>query len=296
MIVLDNGFFRATLSAEHGAIVTGLEWTPAGDPGHRLLFSPDGARAGTAAPNRFGLWPMVPFANRAFGGIVDDGCQRLSLPINDPDMQATIHGFGWQSAWAVAEQSADRVAMVHSRSSTSDPYRYLARMTVALLDDHARLDLAVTNDAAQALPYGLGFHPWLDCPPDTVLTMRAGGTLAFAPGYRAIGLTAYDDGGPYRAGRAIAQPAELALSFVDWVGPALFAAPSRGLGIAITASETLRHPVLWTPPHSGFVCFEPQSHGIGAPSEAAARAITPLAMLEPGETLSGWMQIRPHRL
>ncbi len=296
MIALSNGFFSATLSPEHGAIVTALGWTPAGGPGHRLLFRPDGATAGTAAPNRFGLWPMVPFANRAFGGIVDDGHQRLSLPINDPAMLATIHGFGWQSAWAVAEQSFDRVAMVHERSGASDPYRYLARMTVSLLEDRARFDLTVTNEAAEALPYGLGFHPWLDCSPDTMLTMSAGGTLVFAPGYRATGLTKYDDGGPYCAGRAIAQADELAHSFIDWAGPALFATPSRGLCIAITASETLRHPVLWTPPQSGFVCFEPQSHGIGAPSEATARAITPLAILQPGETLSGWMEIRPFRL
>lgn len=293
---LSNGIFAAQLSPEHGALVAALDWAPRNGQAQRLLFRPEDATPGTGSPNRFGLWPMVPFANRAFGGIVDDGHFRTRLPINDPGMQSNIHGFGWQSRWEVAEQDNDRVVLVHSRTGVGDPYSYEARMTVALLEDRARFELAVTSEANQALPFGLGFHPWLDCHPDTTLTMHAGGTFAFDPGYRARGLEPYEDGGPYRAGRSVTQADELAHCFVDWRGPAVFATPSRRLAIALSAGETLRHPVLWTPPNSGFVCFEPQSHGIGAPSEPAARAITPLASLQPGETLSGWMEIKPSRL
>jgi aldose 1-epimerase len=49
--------------------------------------------------------------------------------------------------------------------------------------------------------------------------------------------------------------------------------------------------VVWAPPHADFLCIEPQSHGIGAPSEPAAREATPMARLSPGEILTGWMRI-----
>ena len=69
--------------------------------------------------------------------------------------------------------------------------------------------------------------------------------------------------------------------------------PSTGLAITLTASETLRCPVVWAPAGADFLCVEPQSHAIGSPSEPAARAAAPLTRLEPGETLAGWLRIAP---
>ena len=91
-------------------------------------------------------------------------------------------------------------------------------------------------------------------------------------------------------------PCELALGIVGWRREAVVETPSAGLRLRLDASANLRHPVLWTPPDADFVCLEPQSHGLGAASEEAARAVTPLARLGPGETLEGWMEIGPEEL
>ena len=125
--------------------------------------------------------------------------------------------------------------------------------------------------------------------------------LTFAPdhrtaGYRATGVMLTPDGGLFARGRLVAGADELAISYVDWTGEASLSTASTGLGIGINASASLRHPVLWSPPDADFVCFEPQSHSIGAPSEPAARVATPLQRLAPGETLSGWMALRPFEL
>jgi galactose mutarotase-like enzyme len=53
--------------------------------------------------------------------------------------------------------------------------------------------------------------------------------------------------------------------------------------------------VVWAPAGADFLCVEPQSHAIGAPSEAIVRALTPLKRLESGETLEGWVQDRRRR-
>ena len=68
------------------------------------------------------------------------------------------------------------------------------------------------------------------------------------------------------------------------------------LAVNLSASQSLRSPVVWAPAGADFLCVEPQSHAIGAPSEEAVRKVTPLRRLEPGETLSGWMRIAPQKL
>ena len=68
------------------------------------------------------------------------------------------------------------------------------------------------------------------------------------------------------------------------------------VAITLTASESLRCPVVWAPAGADFLCVEPQSHAIGAPSEPAARAAAPLRRLAPGEILEGWLRIAPEAL
>jgi aldose 1-epimerase len=121
--------------------------------------------------------------------------------------------------------------------------------------------------------------------------MRNEAELALGPGYRATGVTSFNDGGPYAEGPQFGREKETAHSFIGWDGAAVIETPSSALSIHVEASGSLRCPVVWAPPHADFLCLEPQSHGIGAPSERRAREATPMARLEPGETLSGWMRI-----
>lgn len=284
--------FSAAIWPEAGATLSRLRWR-----GHELLLpAPPGVMPGTESPNRFGCWPLVPFANRAFGAVIDDGEQRVALPVNDPAMGAAIHGFGWQSAWQIAERTDTEVTLMHRRAGAGDPYSYASSLRIGLGEQGVSFTLSVTNEGDAVLPVGLGLHPWFPAAPDTRLTISALGALALGPGYIAKGLDPWHGGGPFAAGRTVLSAAELAHSIVGWRGEAVLETPSRGLALTLDASPNLRHPVLWTPPGAGFVCLEPQSHGIGAPSEEAARAVTPLKRLQPGESMAGWMEIRPRAL
>jgi aldose 1-epimerase len=295
MLTLAAHGFSLDLSPEAGALVERLRWRPPSGAWRDLLRPPQGPRA-PGSPALFGLWPLLPFANRAFGGVIDDGARRFTVPLNDPATGSAIHGFGWMAAWAVETRAADHCVLIHQREGADDPYRYAASLRIALDADHVHVGLSVQNLADATLPFGLGLHPWLPAAPDTVIRFAAEGCLALGPGYRATGVSPWPDGGLYAKGLMRPTDAETAVSVVGWRGPALFETPSLGLAITIAASETLRHPVLWSPPGADFVCFEPQSHGIGAPSEAAARAVTPLQALQPGEALEGWMTLTPAEL
>lgn len=291
MIILQGGGYTARIAPESGGIISRLDWTAPDKRQHPLLHAPFGATPSTAAPNMFGTWPMVPFANRAFGGLVDDGEHCFHVMHNNPRGGGNIHGFGWQSAWEVARYDQNHAVLDHRRSEGEDPYRYLARQEISLGEDGMTVALSVTNEADRALPFGLGHHPWFPCAEDTRLGMTATRALTLDETFRPTGSQNLKGRGPYAKKPVFPTGAEQAWNFLDWDGKARIETPSRGLAIILTASEDLRVPVVWAPAGAEFVCVEPQSHAIGAPSEPVVQEIAPLKRLQPGETLSGWFRI-----
>lgn len=295
---LEKDQFKIELAPEQGALMRRLRWRDPSGHWHDLLRLPFTEGDVSGEPRRFGLWPLVPFANRAFGAVMDDGVNRYHMPVNDPAMGATIHGFGWENAWVMTDKTPASLTMMHERKGEgeADPYHYHAEMTVSILNDAVRIDISVMNRSNLRLPYGLGLHPWFPASADTRLELRAEGELVLGEGYRAKGRKSFANGGPYAAGPVFRKPHEIAHSFLEWDGMANIITGSTGLGMTITASPSLRHPVVWAPAEADFLCIEPQSHSLGAPSEKSAREATPLAMLETGETLVGWMMISPRAL
>jgi aldose 1-epimerase len=183
--------------------------------------------------------------------------------------------------------------LVHERRDGPDPYRYRATLLVALRPGLVRIALGVMNLADRALTYGFGLHPWFPAGADTRVAFGAAGALALGPGYRATGVTRWADGGPFAALRGLDRSTETALSLIDWDGTFRIETPSQHLAITLAAGLHWRHPLLWAPPAADFVCFEPQSHALGAPSEAIVRAVTPLASLAPGAGLWDTLTLTP---
>ena len=288
-ITIEAHDLTAEILPQAGGMLKSLTWRHRGCD-HALLYPAGQAPRADSTADRHGLWPLVPFANRAFGARLLHGGERLVLPVNDATDGSTMHGFGWQAAWQVAELGAGHILLCHAYDR-ADPYAYAAEFGVTLLPGEARLSLAVSNTGPRALPFGIGLHPWFPRSEGTRLTCTARGALRFGPRYQATGTGPVMPVDDYSAGRLL--PPETAVSYLDWDGVAVLSEIAPGLGLTIRASETLRHPVLWTPQDAPFVCFEPQSHAIGAPSEPTVAAATPLAALQPGETLSGWMTLEP---
>lgn len=296
MLELEAAGLKAMIVPEAGGIVSRLDWLGPDGRLHALLKPSGDEPLSTASPIFCGTWALLPFANRAFGSVVDDGERRFLVPSNDPGGGGTIHGFGWQANWQVLRSDRSHTVLEHRRTDGPDPYRYRARQEISLGRDGMTIRLSIENEADTALPYGIGHHPWFPCAADTRLVMRAAGALVFGEAFRATGQQSFDDGGPYVAPKPFRRDEVTAWSFLDWDGTARIETPSTGLALTLTASESLNCPVVWAPAGADFLCVEPQSHAIGAPSEPAARTAAPLKRLQPGETLEGWLRIAPEAL
>ncbi len=295
---LKNKTYSALIEPQNGALVSKLVWH---DEGREidLLYSPQDRPKSSNGIHLFGCWPMVPFANRAFDRVLTDGVIRHLLPVNDPAKSSTIHGFGWQSPWNVEDVNEHRIRLNHACKGEFGPYHYRAEFELSIGDHFGfEFSLKVKNTGKKPLPFGIGFHPWFPCDKKTGFTVNAPRRVALGQDYRPIGPAEIDAESDFSSqrrnrqdsGRLVKTGKEIAVNFLDWHGMARLDYPGSH-SLNIEATKTLSSPVLWTPGDTDFVCFEPQSHAIGAPSDEGGRLAAPLQVLQPGEAMEGGMRI-----
>lgn len=287
---LENDAYQVAVDPSRGGLIRRIVWKHGKLPVD-LLYSPQSQPQSDAGIELFGCWPLVPFANRCHGGTLVFGETRWTLPINDPASGNTMHGTGWQRRWTVDEVSRQSLTLLQRCDAGFGPYRYESSLQLSLKDDTIRIELSVTNLADEPAPFGLGLHPWFPC--DEATELRIDGVaakVAFGPSYHPLEAVPLDPAGDFLIGGAVARETEIAINYVSWRGAATLTYPGSHT-LVVTASPSLDMPLLWRPPGARFVCFEPQSHVIGAPSDPRGWQISPMRLLEQGQSMAGWMEL-----
>lgn len=241
---------------------------------------------GTRDPNALACYPLVPWSNRiSGGGFRFDGAFH-ALPANVPGEPSPIHGNGWTSRWRLVEAEPSR-AVVALDSDGPGPFRYRATLAHGLDAAGLSMALAVTNRAEIALPFGLGFHPWLPRTAGTRLEAPATAVWREGPGH----LRADDAPVPvppewdFTAPRALPQ-GWINNAFAGWSGEARIAWPDRGIAATVTAEPPLSTYVVYSPDAAAdFLCFEPVSHPVDAHHLPGGPEAHGLVRLAPGESL-----------
>lgn len=251
-----------------GGSITAFRWR-----GMDLLRGGDPA-AGLLALASF---PLLPFSNRIGGGRFTAAGRSVILPANS--VQAgrpqTIHGFGWQAAWAVADAGPRHARLVHRHGGEAWPWPYVAEQHFRLADGELELALSLTNFGTSPMPAGMGIHPYFP---------RAGAQLRLAVDGR------WDndaDGLPTRWSPLEATPDWFGGDPVDHcftgrAGPILLRWPDRAL--TMTPDPTLGHVIVYVPAGEDYFCVEPVSHLTNAVNRDEPDEATGLRWLAPGET------------
>ncbi|TWF58886.1 aldose 1-epimerase [Neorhizobium alkalisoli] len=277
-----------------GGLILGFWKEDESGPVPLLREAPDDADALSSA-----CYPLVPFGNRVKGNRFDFEEQSYRFSPNTSWDPHYLHGEGWLSQWSVVEQSDNRATMSFSHRGGHTPYIYRATQTFLLADDGLQLTLSVENQGEEALPFGLGWHPFFPMTPKTTL---------FAPAQRF-----WTEVEGWLPGEATAIPDDLDFSepaclphrwvnngFEDWSGAAVIAWPERSMQLRLMADPILRHAVLFISDATfdpqfrrDYFCFEPMSHlanGHNLPGFGG------LKILQPGQHMSGSIRLRPESL
>lgn len=244
-------------------------------------------------PLGMSCFPLVPFSNRIRQGRFAFDGRQVTLPLNRADMPHTIHGHGWQAAWAVSGRSADTLTLEYMQAADAWPYPYRARQHFRLTDAALSITLDVENIGGEAMPAGLGLHPYF--------SRRDGARVAAA--VDRVWLTD-DEVMPtelatvptdWRLSEGLnVDAAALDNGFTGWNGYARINWPASGQALSIEADATFRFLVVFTPPGADFFCVEPVSNCTDAFNMAAAgRNDTGMAVLSPGKRLSGTVTFTP---
>ena len=181
----------------------------------------------------------------------------------------------------------------------SFPIRNTLELTYTLRPNAVRLDLAVHNaDDHQRLPFGLAIHPYFRIigPRQSVRLQVPAAKSMEAVDLLPTGRLVDLEDGPADL-RAPGSLADLDLDDVFWgleaSKPQVIYYDSLGKKVALTASSFFTHSVVYTPQGREFFCVENQScstdahnlHDRGLEREAH------LTILDPGESLTAWVEI-----
>jgi hypothetical protein len=184
-VTLANPQLRLDVAPSLGGGITRFDWRS--DGALVPIFRRCRHVAADTDPNQLACYPMLPYSNRIGGGHFGVGGRRVDVPRNRAAEPLPIHGDGWLAHWQVAETDQDKVRLTLDRSD-GKPYAYRATQTYALEGPSLVITLEVENTGRDALPFGLGIHPFLVRDAQTELSAAAAGLAAGAPCAGAAGL------------------------------------------------------------------------------------------------------------
>lgn len=239
-----------------------------------------------------GIYPLIPYSNRIAGAHVQVEGRSIALQPHPDVLPHTLHGNAHAQPWTLEAADAGTATLVlHSPAGPAWPWRYEARMRLALAPDNLAVDIALTNRDAHTMPAGLGLHPYFRHRPDAALGYSAGAVWDATPAFLATAARRPSEQEDHADARAL--PAGGLTRYVaDWDGLATVALP-EGARLQIRADDTLRHLVVHRPDNLAYLCLEPVSH-VADGFNLAARGVagTGTRLLAPGESLQARVAFR----
>ncbi|CAN5482987.1 aldose 1-epimerase [soil metagenome] len=244
------------------------------------------APTGTTEVLDTGGFPLVPFCNRIAHGRFSFGGHDVALSPNLGDHPHALHGQGWRAAWTVVSASDVEAVLAFDHAPGEWPWAYRALQHFTLGEAGLRIELSVTNTGDDAMPAGLGFHPYFPAPAGERL--QAGVTGVWMIDDDCLPTTHVD--GVWRsdwaAGAPTAVEALIDNCYTDWDGVATLTA-ADGATTTVTASPECRWLHVYSPPGADFICAEPVANR----PDSFQGDDSGIKSLAPGETASVWMAI-----
>lgn len=283
MIVLTSGDWRATVAPDRGGAMLSLDWQG------RPVFRPTPKGASDILATA--CFPLVPYANRIADGRFAFGGRSVRLTPLERFAPHALHGDGWLSPWSVIRETPEAVAMMLDWPGDPEgwPWPWRAHQQVSLAKDGLTITLAVTNTGDEAIPAGLGLHPYFHRPADAVLTLNA--TDVWATDDREIPhrLVTPDAITDWSRGRALNAAPFVDHAYAGWDGVAVL--DGAGRRVTVSSEPHARWVQVYAPHGADFVCVEPVTHRPDA-HNAPVDEDHGLIVLASGQTLSLTMQVQ----
>jgi len=240
-------------------------------------------------PLQAGCFPLVPYANRIAGGRFTFAGRDVALPLNFGDHPNTLHGTGWQRPWEIVETGLERALLALEHDGDDGwPWAWRAEQLFELGETGLSVTLTLTNKAAEAMPAGIGLHPYFPISPGTRLRLNARRAWLTDPAQIPSEPVPADHFGDWASGASIAEAGFIDHCYEGWDGVATL---DKGDHFVRVTADGARDLHLYHPEGENFCCLEPVSQLPDSFNQPGAV----FDVLAPGESLTLVMRIGAER-
>ncbi len=228
-------------------------------------------------------FPLVPFVNRIRGGRFTFRGREIRLAPNMPGDPSPLHGQGWLGPWKLEHQGRSKASLSFDHGAGEWPWAYRAEQHFALDETGLTLVLTCRNLSDEAMPCGLGQHPYFNCGPGTRIDTQV--THAWTIDAHVLPVEKVTASGRFDLTDRAVCGQDLDHGFGGWGGSARMRDPAWPFDLEM-ASPDARFFQLYSPASGGIFVAEPVSHAnaaLNAP-EDQWRGLG-MKMLEPGEEM-----------
>ena len=278
-LTLSSDILELQLSPSIGGAISNFSWNRAGGPAPilRKCHSPLENVLDAAC------FPLVPFVNRIRGGCFEFRGRTVRLEPNMAGDPSPLHGQGWTSRWEVESSSDAMAALVFEHPAGEWPWAYQARQEFGLEANALHMRLVCKNLSDDAMPCGLGFHPYFHCSPDTRIQTQV--EVVWSVDENVLPVARMPAVGRYAIANEAVCGRGLDNGYSGWSGRALFTDPGWPFEVELS-SPGVRFFQLYSPVDGGIFVAEPVTHANAALNEPEADWLSlGIRILEPGEAM-----------
>jgi aldose 1-epimerase len=285
MPTLTRGNLEVTLMPEAGGCIA--RFTASHEGGVQQMLRPLPPGISAPGPLDMACYPLVPFSGRITNGRFSFAGRMVQLPPDEICAPHAIHGRGWQTVWEVAESDAThaRLGFYHDGRDPrwTWPWSFEAEQHFALDETGLSVTMRLTNRAGEAMPAGLGLHPFFEGRATARLTAPL--PRVWESDERGIptGVAPTPERWRFDEPRAM-KDVEVDHCFSGGDGRFRIDWTDRPFALRIEATGA-PHTIVFAPPGEDFFCAEPVSHAPDAVNRPEPESVTGLVALAPGETL-----------
>lgn len=278
-LALSAGPLRLGIAPELGGCIASFEWTNGSSRRPVMRSSDHVANVLEAA-----CFPLVPFVNRIRGGRFSFRGREVRLEPNMAGDSIPLHGQGWLAPWRVLSASEDSAVLRYHHRPGEWPWDYEARQEFALDPQGLSLRLTCRNNSREAMPCGLGQHPYFPCDAGTHI-----GTLvdcAWTIDEKVLPVAKVAASGQFDLNDRAICAQHLDNGFGGWSGEATIRDASWPFDVRLSSAEA-GYFHIYSPASGGFLAAEPVTHANAALNEPEEQwPCLGLKSLEPGEEMS----------
>ena len=280
MLILRQGDAELLLCPQIGASIARLTWR-----GRDILRPIPDAAIGEGNVRRMGAFPLLPYSNRIGHGRLLVNGVTFPLRANFAPEPHTVHGFGWQRVWQIAESDAVSARLTLQHTPDDDwPFACEGAQSVSLLNDAVTINLSLTNRDHRRMPAGLGFHPYFPLTDQLTLQSEWQSMWRMNEESLPVGTEKPPAEADFARARAVAGW-RIDNCFSGWNRTALLDYQTHS--VKIHASDNCNHVICYIPPDGRkLIAVEPVTHVNNALQlRAAGEKSVDMHWLAPGETM-----------